>query len=239
MKKKILILMIAAICCITGCSGGKKAGESTTGKVDEFASSVQESAGEGILLPSESVTKVMAKTWIVPDKNEIYVLHEDGTGTKDGEAFTFECGFDDENNITLKITMDDTQEEHLYAISSDDTGYGIELTSLDGGEDLSFLPENLEFLDNQDERVAGLIGTWSDGSGNTYTFEKEGDVTIESADGKTEGVFNAVSDENGNLFFRLVVDGGSLEFEYELSEDGNSVSLVSPGTDTVHTWTRK
>ena len=238
MKKKILMLFIAAVFCITGCSDEKKAGEPTTEEVDEFASSVQESSGEGILLPSESVTKVMADTWIVPDTNEIFVLEEDGTGTKDGEPFTFECGFDDEKNITLKIVMDETEEESLYAIASDDTGYGVDLTSLDGGEDLKFLPENLEFMDNGDDRVKGLIGTWSDESGNTYTFEDDGTVVIGDSVSETKGQFHAVADENGNLFFRLMVEGGSLEFEYELSKDGNSVDLVAPDTDTVHTWTK-
>lgn len=240
MKKRILMLLaVAAICFVSGCSEEKKAGESTTDEVDQFASSVQNSGGEGILLPSESVTKVLSDTWVVSGSDEIYVFEEDGTGAKDGGSFTFECGFDDEKNITLKIVMDDTKEESLYAISSDDTGYGIDLTSLDEGENLKLLPENLEFMENSDERVQGLLGTWSDGSGNQYTFEEDGKVTIESSDSETEGTFNAVADENGNLFFRLRVEGGSLEFEYKLSEDGNSVDLVSPGTDTIHTWTKE
>ena len=76
------------------------------------------------------------------------------------EELTFECGFDDEKNITLQMQIGG--KEHLYAISTDDTGYGINLTSLDGGKDLYFLPADLEFLAMDDERAQGIIGEWKD-----------------------------------------------------------------------------
>lgn len=40
----------------------------------------------------------------------VYDLKEDGTGTKDDAGLTFECGFDEDNNITIKITMDGEDE---------------------------------------------------------------------------------------------------------------------------------
>ena len=140
MKKRILLLMTvaAAAICMSACSDDneKKAGESTTEKVDEMASQAQESM-DGIDLPSESVTKAVSNTWVVPDTDEVYVLQADGTGNRDGEPFTFECGFDDENNITLKITMDDGSAENLYAISTDSTGYGSTLPRWTTGRILS------------------------------------------------------------------------------------------------------
>lgn len=242
MKKKILILMTAAAAafCMSACSDDneKKAGESTTEKVDEMASQAQESM-DGINLPSESVTKAVSNTWVVPDTDEVYVLQADGTGNRDGEPFTFECGFDDENNITLKITMDDGSAENLYAISTDSTGYGIDLAALDDGEDLKFLPEDLEFLSTDDERISGLIGTWADESGNEYEFDKDGRMAIRSADSETKGSFSAVADAEGGLFFRIVVEGGSLEYGFELGEDGTEMKLASPGTDVIHSWTKK
>ena len=157
MRKKLVLIAAAAVLCLSGCSEEKRAGKSTTEKVDEFANDAKDSLGDNVSLPSESVTKAVSDTWIVSGTDEIYVLNEDGTGTKDGSPFTFECGFDDENNITLRIIMDDTEEEALYALSTDITGYGIDLTSLDGGEDLRFLPEDLEFLDLDDGRAAGEV----------------------------------------------------------------------------------
>ena len=241
MMKRILFLttLIVAALALTACGGDKKkAGESATEKVDEMASQAQESM-DGIELPSESVTRAVSDTWVVPDTDEVYVLQADGTGNRDGDPFTFECGFDDENNITLKITMDDGSAENLYAISTDSTGYGIDLAALDGGEDLKFLPEDLEFLSTDDGRISGLTGTWTDESGNEYEFDKDGSMAIRSADSETSGTFSAVSDAKGGLFFRIVVEGGSLEYGFELSEDGTEMKLASPGTDVIHTWTKK
>ena len=241
MKKKILLLMavIAAVFCLSSCGKDeKKAGDSATEKVDEMASQVQESV-DGVDLPSESVTKAVSNTWIVPDTGEIFILQADGTGSRDGAPFTFECGFDDENNITLKIMMDDGSAENLYAISTDSTGYGMDLTALDGGADLKFLPEDLEFLSTDDARIADLVGTWADESGNEYVFGSDGSLLIRSSDGETEGTFSAVADAKDGLFFRIVVEGGSLEYGFELSDDGNTLDLASPGTDVIHTWTKK
>ena len=47
----------------------------------------------------------MAKQWKVIGTDTVYDLKEDGTGTKDDDGLTFECGFDEDNNITIKITM--------------------------------------------------------------------------------------------------------------------------------------
>lgn len=241
MKNKTLLLLtvtIAAV-CLSACGGGeKKAGKSTTEQVDEMASQAQESM-DGIDLPSESVTKAVSNTWIVPDTKEIYVLQADGTGNRDGEPFTFECGFDDENNITLKIMMDDGSGENLYAISTDSTGYGIDLASLDGGDDLKFLPEDLEFLATDDARIADLIGTWADESGNKYIFGADGSLLIKSSDGETKGTFSAVTDAKGGLFFRIVVEGGSLEYGFEVSSDGKKMELAIPGNDVIHSWTKQ
>ena len=112
MKKRIVLLMtVAAVICLSACGKvEEKAGASATEKVDEMASQAQETM-EGIDLPSESVTKAVSDTWIVPDTEEVYTLQADGTGDLNGDPFTFECGFDDQNHITLKITMDDVSAQ--------------------------------------------------------------------------------------------------------------------------------
>ena len=90
-----------------------------------------------------------------------------------------------------------------------------------------------------DERIADLIGTWTDENGNEYVFGSDGSLYIRSSDGETEGAFSAVADAKEGLFFRIVVEGGSLEYGFELSDDGNTLDLASPGTDVIHTWTKK
>ena len=239
MKKKILILTFAlmiGLMGLTGCTEEKKAGKSTTEEVDSYTAEMEDTLGGQLSAPSEAVTKAVSNTWAVQGSNDIYELKTDGTGKKNDEDLTFECGFDDENNITLQMKIGDA--EMLYAISTDETGYGIELTSLDGGEDLYFLPADLEFLDMTDKRAEGILGEWSDESGNTYKFDEDKSMEIGGESGKTEGTYSVVEDANGTRLLRIVVSGGSLEYEFTLNEDNTQMDLVSPGTDTVHRWTK-
>ena len=239
MKKKILILTFAlmiGLMGLTGCTEEKKAGKSTTEEVDSYTAEMEDTMGGQLSAPSEAVTKAVSNTWAVQGSDDIYELNVDGTGKKNDEDLTFECGFDDEKNITLQMKIGDA--EMLYAISTDETGYGIELTSLDGGEDLYFLPADLEFLDMTDKRAEGILGEWSDESGNTYKFDEDKSMEIGGESGKTEGTYSVVEDANGTRLLRIVVSGGSLEYEFTLNEDNTQMDLVSPGTDTVHRWTK-
>ena len=239
MKKKILILTFAlmiGLMGLTGCTEEKKAGKSTTEEVDSYTAEMEDTLGGQLSAPSEAVTKAVSNTWAVQGSDDIYELNVDGTGKKNDEDLTFECGFDDEKNITLQMRIGDAQM--LYAISTDETGYGIELTSLDGGEDLYFLPADLEFLDMTDERAEGILGEWSDESGNTYKFDEDKSMEIGGESGKTEGTYSVVEDASGTRLLRIVVSGGSLEYEFTLNEDNTQMDLVSPGTDTVHRWTK-
>lgn len=244
MKKKMIALIFASVFCVTACSGNgaseeTKAGTSTTEEVDQMASEIKEQVGDSVSLPSESVTKAVAGTWREQENDDLYVLSEDGTGTKNGEALTFECGFDDDNNITINILMDGEDEGSQYAISTDDTGYGINFTSLDGGEDIFLLPEGLKFLELTDERVAGIIGEWADDGGNTYRFEDDHSMVISDSKTETKGVFNVVENEEGILLLKMKVPGGSLEFTYELDKENAGIELQAPGDDTVHHWIRQ
>ena len=237
--KKILVLAFVLVLALSGCSEKKKAGESVTEEVDSYAEDMNDTLGDQFSAPSEAVTKAVSGTWIVADSEDTYELKTDGTGRKNDEALTFECGFDDEKNITLKIKMDGSDTEELYAISTDETGYGIRLTALDGGGNLYLLPADIEFLDVNDERAKGIIGKWSDGNGNIYQLNDDMSMEIIGDGGSTEGSFSIVEDKSGTLLMRIVVSGGSLEYEYTLNEDGTQMDLVSPGTDTVHQWTKE
>ncbi len=238
MKKALLTLMLAAVLCIPGCSGDKKPSASTTKEVDQFANDMKEKAGNGIISPSESVTKAISKKWNVIENDDVYVLETDGTGSKNGEDFTFECGFDEDNHITLRIKLDQDKEE-LYAITTDTTGYGINLASLNGGKDISLLPADLEFLDMSDERAAAILGEWADESGNKYLFEKDFKMEIKGSDENTKGTYSVVTNAEGKTLLNLVVSGGTLEFEFTLNDGNGEMELKSPGTDTVHHWTKQ
>lgn len=138
MKKLAAVLILAAAITMTGCQGSKqeeKPAASKTEEVNQASDELKEKLGDGYILPSEAVTKVLAKKWDVVGTESVYDLKEDGTGTLDGKALTFECGFDEDDNITMGIKMDGEEKEQLYAIEDDMTGYGLKLKSLDGGKD--------------------------------------------------------------------------------------------------------
>ncbi len=238
MKKKMLILALAAAFCMSGCGGKDEPAASTMEEVDQYAEQMEDSGQQGLIAPSEAVKNLLIKTWNVDGGADVYTMESDGTGTKNADPFTFECGFDEDKNITLEIKLDGSEETELYAISSDETGYGFNLVSLNGGKDIRLVPADLEFLDMGDERAAGIVGEWTDQSGNSYVFDKDNKVSIKGTDNDTEGTYSAVQDADGTLLLKLVVPGGSLEFAYTLNEDNSQIELCSPGTDVVHVWTR-
>ena len=240
MKRLVVALLLASTLCMTGCGDTKKTepAASTTEEVDKASSTMKEQLGDNAVLPSDSVKRVMAKQWKVIGTDTVYDLKEDGTGTKDDAGLTFECGFDEDNNITIKITMDGEEKSELYAITTDDTGYGMELKSLDGGKDMKFLQADTKLLELKDNRAKGLIGTWEDNNGNKYKLKKDGNVVIKGSSGETKGKYCVAENTDGTLRLNLVISGGTLEYVYTLSDDGSTVELCSPGTDTIHKWTK-
>ena len=178
----------------------------------------------------------MVGIWNETTTNTVYDMKADGTGTRGEEAFTFECGFDADNNITLLIKAGETEE--IYAMTTDTTGYGVKFESLKGGKDFALFPAHLTRLDMADEKAKGIVGEWSDKSGNKYIFEKDNTMVIDDKEEKTKGTYSVVENEEGTLLLNIVVPGGSLEYEYTLSENDTVIDLRSPGTDVVHRWTK-
>lgn len=103
---------------------------------------------------------------------------------------------------------------------------------------MELFQSDIERIDISDAQASGLLGTWKDDNENEYTFKKDGTVVIKGSSGKTKGTFGVVKDAEGILQLNLVMEGGSLEYEYTLSEDHTVLELCSPGTDTIHRWTK-
>lgn len=231
MKKRLFALLLAGVLCMTSVACGSK---ENTDEVDELASTMQDIGMTGILTPSDSVKNAMVKTWKVEDSEDIYVMEADGTGTKNGEAFTFECGFNKDNKITMNITIGEVVES--YAISTDLTGYGVVLTGFGETEDKVLLPADLEFLSLDDERVAGIAAEWKDASGNIYKLGETFDLVIDGVNNDSEGTYSVVETADGMLCLNLVIKGSAYEYEIELN--GNELKLNMVGDTTVHTWTK-
>ncbi len=235
MKKGLLLLVLSLALCLTAC--GKE--KDTTNDVDKFADLMQQSGANWAIEPSESVMKAMAGTWNVIGCKDVYELKASGIGTKNDERLTFECGFNEDKKITMCITMNET--DAYYKIATDATGHGVSLTSLDGGEDLWFVPANLEFLELDDARAEGIVGEWSDASNNKYILDKNKELLIKGKNGDSEGTYSVVEDSEGTLILTLVVNGSALQFEYSLNDAKDEMTLINlPKEESAseHIWTK-
>ncbi len=230
MKKRLLALLFVAVLCLSGCQNEEAA------KKDAL-----EKAFENIGMEHSAVImNVLSKEWNVVGGEDTYTFTKEGTGDISGEAFTYSCGFDEENNIALKIVMDATAEEKYFYVSTDDTGYGLNLDLAGDENDVYLFQNNVELIDFADERVKFMVGEWADKSDNRYVFNEDGTMLIKGSQSETEGTFSVVEwKEDGKLLLTLVFGSDTMEFYYELLSDGTTVQLCRPGTDVIHTWIKK
>ena len=229
MKKRLLALLFAGILCMTGCQSEEEAKREALMKAFENIG----------MEHSAVIMNVLSKEWNVVDGEDTYEFTKEGTGDISGDTFTYSCGFDEENNIALKIVMDGTEEEKYYYVSTDDTGYGLHLDQA-GEDDVYLFQNNVELIDLSDERAAAIIGEWADKSDNRYIFNEDGTMLIKGSQSETEGTFSVVEwKEDGSLLLTLVFGSDTMEFNYEFLSDGVTVQLCRPGTDIIHTWIKK
>ena len=83
------------------------------------------------------------------------------------------------------------------------------------------------------------MGTWKDDSENEYVLKKDRTAVIKGSSGESKGTYSVVKNAQGMEILNLVMPGGSLEYEYTFREENTVVELCSPGTESVHRWTRK
>lgn len=242
MNKKIIALLLTALVAVTGCQSKEQAkapSEKQLESSEDKSAALKEAFGEYIIEPNEALKTIFSKSWDVTGTEDVYVLKTDGTGTKNEEAFTYECGFDAENNIILKFIMEGKDEGVTYVVTSDGTGHGLNLESSEAGVSMNLFPTNMTLLETSDERAAALVGSWKDSNENEYILEETGKLLIKGKDAQTPGTWCAVEkEEEGVLAVNLLVEGGSLEFEYEVQEEGNTLALYNRGAETWYYWYR-
>lgn len=227
MKKRLWILFAAGILCLTGCQS----------KEEKQKEAIMEAFEEMGVEHNEVIMSVLSKEWQVIGQDDTYEFTKEGTGTLSGEAFSYSCGFNEENEIMLQITMDD-EEELNYFVSSDETGLGLYLEEPTTEEMQHLIPSDVELLDVAEE-VPQFLGEWADKSDNRYILKEDMTMTIKSADSEKEGTYSVACRENENILTLVFGNGSStLEFVYEFVDD-TTVRLCAPGTDTVHTWVKK
>lgn len=230
MKKRLLMFLVAGMLALTGCQSKEEANKKKV-----------EAAFEAIGMEHSTVIMgVLSKEWKVQDGEGTYSFTKEGTGDVSGKTFTYSCGFDEENNLALKMTMDADGEERFYYVSTDETGYGLYLQDAISEEEVYLLQNNVEILALTDERASGFIGEWADKSDNRYIFNEDGTMMIKGSKSDTPGTFSVVEiKEDGTLLMTLVFGSDTMEFTYEFLSDGVTLQLCRPGTDTIHTWIRK
>ena len=94
---------------------------------------------------------------------------------------------------------------------------------------MELFQSDIKRIDISDAQASGLLGTWKDDNENEYTFKKDGTVVIKGSSGKTKGTFGVVKDAEGILKLNLVMEGGSLEYEYTF---GSGIVQSGNGHDT-------
>lgn len=229
MKKKLLTLLFVGVLVLTGCQSTEEAQKEKILKAFENIG----------MEHSAVIMNVLSKEWVEVNGEDFYVFTKEGTGEISGESFTYSCGFDEEYNIALKMIMDDTKEEKYYYVTTDDTGYGLNLDMAGENEDIYLFQNNVELLELTDERASEVIGEWADKGDNRYILNEDGTMLIKGSQSETEGTFSVVEvKEDGSLLLTLVFGSDTMEFNYEFLKDG-SMQLCRPGTDIIHTWIRK
>lgn len=225
---------------------GENNAESPAGENAEDGSTADaESMLENMTIDySEAVAMAISKEWNVEGKEEGYLFSTDGSGEHrlegETERFQYTCGFDEENNILVRITMEESDE--TYRITTDETGYGIYMEAVEGAEGIAgrklLTPADMKILDIDDEQVAGLFGVWEDDGGNRYEFTKENEFLILTAE-DSNGTFCAAEKEDGTLEVSILVAGGTLRYEYGLQDEGRTLQLYNRDAESFYYWHRE
>lgn len=235
MKNKLVIVLVAALFVFTGCQ--KEDAKQEMNSQQEEQAELEEILGDYIIEPNDALKAVFSKSWDVTGTDEIYVLELDGTGKKKEESITYECGFNEENQIVLSFYIEEKDKAESYIAVSDATGYGLDLTPIEGGKAMNLFPTNLELLTVSDERVKGLTGTWKDDNSNEYIFKEDGSLLIKDKEADTPGTWCAIEkEEEGVCIINLLVEGGSLELEYEIQEEGQTLALYNRSAEVWYYW---
>lgn len=237
MKKRYLFFMLGCVMCLGGCThNGDKEAEERIEKIEKEA--LAEAFDTMDREFSSIIANVLSKEWTEAGSQGSYLFEKDGTGSVSGVSFSYYCGFSEENEILLKLIMDDTKEERLYKVSVDATGYGLELDAPGTRNDLYLLQDNVEFLAFSDEKVKGILGEWKDKSDNEYIFRENGTMTVKGSERESEGSFSVViRKEDGSILLTLVSGGNALEYEYEFTDE-DTLQLWRKDSEEIHTWVR-
>lgn len=224
---------------------GVNSAESPAGENDGEGSMVDaESMLENMTIDySEAVAMAISKEWNVEGEEEGYLFSADGSGEHrlEGktERFQYTCGFDEENNILVRITAEEREE--TYRITTDETGYGIYMEAIEGAEGISgkklLTPADLKILDIDDEKVRGIFGVWEDDGGNRYEFTKDNEFLILTAE-DSDGTFCVAEKEDGVLEVSILVAGGNLRYECSLQDDGQTLQLYNRDAESYYYWHR-
>ena len=226
MKKRWMLLLIAGMLCLTGCQSAEEK------KQAEMMEAFEQIGVEH----NEVIMSVLSKEWNVLDSEETYTFTKEGTGNVSGEEFTYSCGFNEENDIMLQITMNETEEEFHYFVSADHTGQGLYFDAVTEDVTKHLILSNVELLDAKEDAPL-VIGEWADKSDNRYVLNDDMTMVIKSADSEKEGTYS-VSLKDEVPLLTLVFGSNTLEFVYEVLDE-NTLQLCAPGTETVHTWIKK
>lgn len=251
-KRMIMAVALGMTFLLTACGNGAAENEAAEGAEigdnsaakEEAQADSAESVLENMTIDySEAVAMAISKEWNVEGEEEGYLFSADGSGEHrlegETERIQYTCGFDEENNILVRIMA--KEREETYRITTDETGYGIYLEAMEGAEGIAgkklLTPADLKILDIDDEKVTGILGVWEDDGGNRYEFTKENEFLILTAE-DSNGTFCAAEKKDGILEVLILVAGGNLRYEYSLQDDGRTLQLYNRDAESYYYWHR-
>ena len=251
MKKRWTAVIIAFSMALLSSGCGSVGSDNTETEITEDAAGsgdgtdgvgIEDVLGDMTVEYSEAVAAALSGSWNVEGEEETYVFSADGSGGHglEGkqEKFQYTCGFDEENNILVQITTEESEE--TYRISTDETGYRLYMEAAKKDRERKILtPAGLEILETEDEMVSGILGIWVDDSGNRYEFTKDSKFRILTSE-NNDGTFSA-ADKKEEMVQEICirVAGGSLKYEYSLKDDGKTLELYSRDAESFYYWHRE
>ena len=88
MKKRLLVLVLAGVLCLTGCQSAE----------EKQQAQMMEAFEKMGVEHNEVIMSVLSKEWKVLGGETTYEFTKEGTGNITGDTFTYSCGFDEEND---------------------------------------------------------------------------------------------------------------------------------------------
>jgi len=216
-SKKIGVLMLSAMIFATGCSGNSNQNSNKSQATQDTTSETAQVSA----VPETNGSEILGKFYegeSIDDASYIYQFNDDGTADMQiVQKYTLR----EDNGMKVLTHRDKDSEESLmeYTIRKENDTY--KFVPVQASETLEEQAMKMEFVEGEDgvDSDKPFDGVYKLSENTTYTFTKEGIVTL-----NTRLSYTAAT---GKLVV-MPLSGDSFEatqYGYEVSEDGKTLTM--------------